>query len=161
MGLLKQLFAGKPVDFLSPMQGEIITLDNVRDEVFSSKAVGDGFAILPSDGKVYSPVDGVIEVLFPTLHAIGIKSVDRNLYLVHIGLDSVKLNGKGFKSFIEQGDQVKQGDLLIEFDIEEMKKNNVDMTSPIIVTNLNGRKFELLKTGTVESRENGLFRIIN
>ena len=86
MGLLDKLFVSKPTDFASPMQGEIITLNKVKDEVFSSKAVGDGFAIYPKDGKVYSPVDGVIEVLFPTFHAIGITAVDRNQYLVHIHL---------------------------------------------------------------------------
>lgn len=161
MGLLNKLFASKPVDFASPMQGEIITIDQVKDEVFSSKAVGDGFAILPKEGRVYSPVDGVIEVLFPTLHAVGIMATDRNQYLIHIGLDSVKLNGHGFKSYIKQGMTVKQGDLLIEFDIEQMIKNEVDITSPIIITNLNGRRFELIKTGDVQAKQNGLFRINN
>lgn len=161
MGLLDKLFVSKPTDFASPMQGEIITLNKVKDEVFSSKAVGDGFAIYPKDGKVYSPVDGVIEVLFPTFHAIGITAVDRNQYLVHIGLDSVKLNGQGFKSYIEQGSKVKQGDLLIEFDLDQMIKHEVDVTSPIIITNLNGRRFKLIKSGNVEAKEKGLFRINN
>lgn len=161
MGLLNKLFASKPVDFESPMKGEIISIEQVKDEVFSSKAVGDGFAILPKDGKVYAPVDGVIEVLFPTFHAIGLTATDRNQYLVHIGLDSVKLNGQGFKAYVEQGMNVKQGDLLIEFDVNEMVKHGVDITSPIIITNLNGRRFELIKSGNVEAKENGLFRINN
>lgn len=161
MGLLNKLFASKPVDFVSPMKGEIINIEQVKDEVFSSKAVGDGFAILPKDGKVYSPVNGVIEVLFPTLHAIGIIASDRNQYLIHIGLDSVKLNGQGFKSYVNQGMSVKQGDLLIEFNLEEMINHGVDITSPIIITNLNGRRFGLIKTGDIEAKENGLFRINN
>lgn len=161
MNFMNKLFAGKPVDFISPMRGTIISLDQVKDEVFASKSIGDGFAIIPEDGKVYAPVDGEIEVLFPTLHAIGIRAVDRNQYLIHIGLDSVKLQGQGFKSFIKQGAQVRQGDLLIEFEFENIKRHGIDLTSPVIITNLNGRKFELIKTGFSTEKEPDIFRIKN
>ena len=161
MNFVNKLFSGKPTDFISPMRGIIIPLDQVHDEVFASKSIGDGFAIIPEDGKVYAPVEGEIEVLFPTLHAIGIRAVDRNQYLIHIGLDSVKLQGQGFKSFVKQGAHVRQGDLLIEFELENMKNHGVDLTSPVIITNLNGRKFELIKTGFSAEKAPELFRIRN
>lgn len=161
MSFLKKIFKPKPVDFISPFRGEIIELQDVKDEVFASKSMGDGFAMIPEFGKVYSPVNGTIEVLFPTMHAIGIKSEDRNQYLVHIGLDTVKLKGEGFSCHVQQGDTVKQGQLLVEFDLEKIAEQNIDLTSPIIVTNLNGRTFELLKRGKIHEKEAEIFSIKN
>lgn len=119
----------------SPLEGKIIPIENVKDNVFAEKMMGDGIAIESTAGKVVAPFDGVIEVAFDTKHAIGLKSFDGCELLIHVGLDTVELNGKGFTSHIKKGDTVSKGDLLLEFDIAEIKKAGYDVTTPIIVTN--------------------------
>lgn len=119
----------------SPLSGEIKVLSEVNDEVFSSLTMGKGIAILPASGQVVSPVNGFVVTIFPTGHAIGVKSDDGAEILIHIGIDTVKLNGKFFNSEVKQGDKVKQGDILIKFDIEKITKAGYDLISPIIVTN--------------------------
>lgn len=124
------------VELLNPVKGEIIKLEDVPDDVFASKALGDGFAIKPVENKVYAPIDGEIAVLFPTKHAIAIKSDVGLELLVHIGIDTVNLNGEGFASHVNQGDKVKKGDLLLSFDmniVNEKAKSNI---SPIVITNM-------------------------
>ena len=111
------------------------------------------------DGNVYAPCDGEIVVLFPTGHAIGIKSVDRNEYLLHLGLETVNYKGEGFQTFVKVGDKVKQGDLLAKVDLDFFRINNVCMVSPIIVTNANQRKIKLLKSGEVEAKEKDILSI--
>lgn len=102
----------------SPIEGEVIELSNVEDKAFSSGVLGEGLAINPSSGKVFSPVDGVITALFPTKHALGITSDNGLEILIHIGIDTVELEGKGFIAHTKQDDRVKKGDLLIEFDVQ-------------------------------------------
>ena len=143
--MFRKLFKKKATDIVAPMQGTMLSLDQVNDPVFSERAMGDGFAIDFKQGNVYAPVDGEVVAVFPTHHAIGIKAQDRNEYLLHIGLDTVNFKGEGFKSHVETGQMIQKGDLLLEVDHEFFKKNHVDMISPVIVTNLNGRKVELLK----------------
>lgn len=119
----------------SPLEGKVIPIEEVKDNVFAEKVMGDGIAIEPSVGKVLAPFDGIVEVAFETKHAIGLKSFDGSELLIHVGLDTVELNGKNFTSHIKKGDQVSKGDLLLEFDISEIKKAGYDVTTPIIVTN--------------------------
>lgn len=119
----------------SPLEGNIIPIENVKDNVFAEKVMGDGIAIEPTIGKVVAPFDGIIEVAFETKHAIGLKSYDGCELLIHVGLDTVELNGSGFTSYIHKGDTVSKGDLLLEFDINAIKKAGYDVTTPIIVTN--------------------------
>ncbi len=119
----------------APSNGEIIALSDVKDEAFASESMGKGIAIIPSEGKIYSPVDGVILALFPTGHAIGLKSNDGAEILIHIGFDTVELKGKYFKQHVVQGAIVKKGDLLVEFDIVEIKKAGYDITTPMVITN--------------------------
>lgn len=158
--MFRNLFKKKATDLVSPMKGKLVSLDEVNDPVFKERAIGDGFAIDLIEGNVYSPVSGEIVALFPTNHAIGIKSEDRNEYLVHIGLETVGLKGEGFKSTLAQGDQVKEGELLVEVDHEFFKEKSIDMMSPVVVTNLNGRKVELLKDGeNVEVGTEDILRI--
>ncbi len=111
------------------------------------------------DGRVYAPVNGKIVALFPTGHAIGIKSNDRNEYLLHLGLDTVQFKGEGFKVYIEMDQEVKKGDLIAEVDCEFFKAKQVSMVCPILVTNANQRKIKLLKEGQVEAKEEGFLAI--
>lgn len=120
----------------SPIKGKIVKLENVLDEAFSSGAVGKGIAIEPSeDGKVFAPFDGVIETAFPTKHAIGLTSDKGVELLIHIGMDTVKLDGKHFTSHIEEGQKIKKGDLLMEFDTEKIKEEGYSVITPIVITN--------------------------
>lgn len=129
-----KIFVGqsKAVSFMSPMTGSIIPLSNVNDSVFAQETLGGGFAIIPTDNKVYSPFDGEIISLYPTKHAIGLKDKNNNEVLIHIGIDTVLLQGEGFVLHVAQGDQVKSGQLLLEFDEALMKSKNIDLTTPII-----------------------------
>lgn len=119
----------------SPLAGKVISLTEVPDEIFSQKMMGDGAAIIPSEGKLYSPVNGEILMVFDTLHAIAIKSEDGSEILIHVGLDTVQLGGKHFKSNIKQGDIVKKGQLLLEFDNDKIKKLGYNTITPVIITN--------------------------
>ena len=118
-----------------PINGQVVPLHTVVDPVFSSEALGKGVAILPSEGKVYAPVSGKVSVFFETGHAIGLISNNGAEILIHIGLDTVELKGKYFSPKVKQGEVVKAGDLLLEFDMEAITKANYDITTPIIVTN--------------------------
>ena len=157
--MFKNFFKPKPTNFISPFKGKLMTIEEVPDPVFSEKSMGDGFAMEMHDGNVYAPCDGEIVVLFPTGHAIGIKSVDRNEYLLHLGLETVNYKGEGFQTFVKVGDKVKQGDLLVKVDLDFFRTNNVCMVSPIIVTNANQRKIKLLKSGEVEAKEKDILSI--
>lgn len=128
---------GKQESLVSPLTGEIKPLSEVNDPVFSSEAMGKGIAIEPTIGKVVSPVDGVVTTIFPTGHAIGITSNKGAEILIHIGINTVELNGKYYSKQVNQGDKVKVGDLLVNFDIENIKKAGYPVTTPMIITNTN------------------------
>lgn len=119
----------------APMTGEVLKLSEINDQAFSSEALGKGLAINPTDGKVYSPVDGTITMLFRTNHAVGITSNKGVEILIHIGMDTVEIDGNGFLSHVKQGDKIKAGDLLIEVDLEKVKKSGYETITPILVTN--------------------------
>lgn len=126
------LFNKTNFKIVSPTEGKLKSITSVIDEVFASKALGDGFAIEPKEGVVYSPIVGVVSMIFPTLHAIGLKANNGAEILIHVGIDTVKLNGKGFKTFVREGQKIKIGDKLLEFDIEEIK-NKVPSTDVIVI----------------------------
>ena len=119
----------------SPLTGNLVALSDVPDEVFSSGVLGKGIAVEPTVGKVIAPADGEITTLFPTGHAVGIKTNNGAELLIHIGMDTVKMNGDGFKTHVQQGDKVKQGQLLIEFDIAKIKAAGYPVITPFVVTN--------------------------
>ena len=119
----------------SPLTGKIVPLDMVEDDVFSHRMLGDGTAIEPSEGKLYSPCDGTVETVFDTRHAVNIKGVDGCEILLHIGIDTVKLNGKYFTAHVNSGQTVKRGDLLLSFDMKGIKNEGYKLTSPIVVCN--------------------------
>jgi beta-glucoside PTS system EIICBA component len=128
--------AGK-VDLVSPMKGEIIPLEDIDDPVFSSAAMGKGVGIEPTEGFVFSPFNGKVATLFPTKHAIGLVSDDGVEVLIHIGLDTVQLEGKHFEAHVTTDTFVKKGDKLVTFDIQAIKDAGYKTTTPVIVTNTN------------------------
>ena len=119
----------------SPRNGTVIPLSEVPDAVFSSEMLGKGFGVEPSEGKAYAPVDGEVTTVFDTKHAIGLMSKHGVELLIHIGMDTVKLNGKGFDVKVKTGDQVKAGDLLAEFDMDLIKGEGYPVTTAVVVTN--------------------------
>lgn len=125
---------------VSPLNGEVKPLSEIKDEVFSSGAMGQGIAVEPSEGVLHAPADGKIALVFPTGHAVGINTTDGAEVLMHIGMDTVNLQGKGFKVLVEKGQEVKAGDPLVEFDIKEIKAAGYEVTTPIVVTN--SKKYE-------------------
>lgn len=122
----------------APVKGEAIKLEEVKDETFASGMLGKGMAIKPEEGALYAPCNGTISALFPTLHAIGLTDeTGRADVLIHIGMNTVELDGKGFEAFCKMGDHVKKGDLLIRFDLEGIKAKGYDVTTPVIISNTN------------------------
>ena len=120
---------------LTPAEGELIAMEQIPDETFASGVLGKGAAILPEEGKVYAPADGEITALFPTLHAIGMKTEEGAELLIHIGLDTVQLNGEGFEAHIQNGDRVEKGQLLISFDKELIEGKGYCLETPVLITN--------------------------
>lgn len=120
----------------SPVKGKTIPLSQVKDEAFASAAMGDGLAIFPAEGKIYAPLDGTAEAVFPTGHAVGLVTKEGREILIHIGIDTVQMDGKGFKAHVKQGGRVKKGDLLVEFDPELIQKEGYDPTVIYIITNM-------------------------
>jgi len=128
----------------SPLKGEVMILSNIKDEAFASGALGDGVAIEPIEGKLFAPASGTVSALFPTNHAIGIKTDQGAEILIHIGMDTVKLGGKHFSAHTSQGARVEKGQLLIEFDIKQIKAEGLPVTTPVVVTNY--KDFNMQKT---------------
>jgi len=129
-------FAGvKPETISSPLKGKVIPLAEVNEPLFATNTVGKGIAIEPAEGKVFSPVDGTVTTMFPTHHAIGITSKNGAEILIYVGIDTIKLKGQYFKDYVEQGDQVKQGDLLLEFDMEHIQQSGYELITPVVITN--------------------------
>lgn len=120
---------------LAPIKGEVKPIEESSDAAFASGALGKGVVILPEEGKVYAPVTGTVTVLFPSLHAIGITSDAGVELLIHIGINTVQLDGEGFTAHIKQGDQIKQGQLLVEFDMNKIKEAGYSLETPVLVTN--------------------------
>lgn len=119
----------------APMTGTVKDLSEVADEVFSSGMLGKGIAIEPTNGQVNSPVDGIITTVFPTKHAIGVTSDEGVEILIHIGIDTVEMNGEGFESFVKQNERVKKGDLMIRVDLDKIKAAGLSSITPVVVTN--------------------------
>ncbi|MGG2064603.1 glucose-specific PTS transporter subunit IIBC [Bacillus sp. S14(2024)] len=143
-----------------PIEGKILPITEVPDQVFSGKMMGDGFAIEPAEGTVVSPVNGEIVNVFPTKHAIGIQSEGGKEILIHFGIDTVKLNGEGFEALVSQGDKVTQGQPLLKVDIAFVKENAPSIITPIVFTNLQeGQKVEIKKQGNVKKGETSVIDI--
>ncbi len=119
----------------SPLNGMVINIKEVKDPAFSEEILGRGVAIIPAEGTLYAPCNGKISNLIDTFHAVGLTSDFGAEILMHIGFDTVKLKGKYFKAYVNEGDKVKKGDKLIEFDIEKIKDDGFDITTPVVICN--------------------------
>ncbi len=146
--------AGAVVELFAPIAGMLHPLSSAKDPVFAEGMMGQGVVIDPSEGKLYAPFDGQISLLFPTKHAIGLVSTEGTEVLIHIGIDTVQLDGKYFTSHVKQGDSVKKGQLLMEFDVEAIKEEGYEVQTPIIVTNSTDFQVDpLLEEAAVTSNE--------
>lgn len=138
---------------LSPLEGTAIPLSQVKDETFASGALGQGMAVIPERGQVTAPCDATVEMVFDTKHAIGLTSDSGAELLIHIGINTVELEGKYYTAHVKDGDQVKAGQLLISFDIEQIKAAGYDVTTPLIVTNSDDySEIRQLTEGTVNQK---------
>lgn len=143
----------KDVILESPVKGEVLPLTEVKDDVFSSGLVGDGIAIEPIEGNLTAPVAGEVTMIFETNHALGLKTDNGAELLLHIGIDTVKMEGIGFQSFVKQGERVEQGQLLITFDIDKIKNNGFEATVICVVTNNNFEVQSALDHGSISLKE--------
>ncbi|WP_210367620.1 glucose-specific PTS transporter subunit IIBC [Bacillus sp. REN3] len=151
---------GREETFVSPIKGEIKPITEVPDAVFSGKMMGDGFAILPSEGTIVSPVNGKIVNLFPTKHAIGILSDAGREILIHVGIDTVNLKGEGFETLVAENDTIVKGQPLLTVDLGYIEEHAASTMTPIVFTNLAGdEKVVIKKQGHVELEEEGIISI--
>lgn len=138
MGLFSKLFGkeekNQDLQLKSYMKGKVVDLSEVPDPVFSQKMMGDGFAIIPEEGKVVSPVKGEIIQVFPTKHAFGIKAENGTEILIHVGLETVAMKGEGFDALVSAGDRVEVGQALLNYDLEAVKQNAKDIITPCVIT---------------------------
>lgn len=147
----------QPDTVYSPLTGNAIALYNVNDPTFASGALGKGIAIVPSEGKVYAPFDGTLDLLYDTKHALGMTSNDGIELLVHVGLNTVELDGRYYTAYAKSGDAIKKGQLLLEFDLLKIQEAGYDITTPVIVTNAdNYNETAVLKTGRIKAAEKAI-----
>lgn len=137
----------KTTTLTAPFSGKVAPISEAPDEIFAQKMMGDGIVVFPTDNTLVSPIDGTVTMIFPTKHALGIKSDDGVELLIHVGLDTVKLEGKPFTLFVEEGQKVSQGDKLMEVDFELIKEAGCETATPVAITSKN--EFELTSTGEV------------
>jgi sugar PTS system EIIA component len=135
-------FKKSKLQMIAPVNGEIIPLEEVPDPVFSQKMMGEGIAIIPSGGNIHAPVNGTVILIAATKHAIGIRAVDGTEILIHIGLETVALNGEGFRVAVNSGDKISVGQLLIEVDWDYINNHGKSTVTPIVITNNDDRKKE-------------------
>lgn len=140
----------RSVTIVAPCDGEVIPLSEVPDQVFSGGMMGDGVGFIPRQSEIVAPFHGKVKALFPTKHAIGIESTDGVELLIHIGIDTVKLNGEGFESFVKVGDEVAEGQLLMKVDLEYLQQHAPSIVTPMIVTNLGERQIEVEDVKEIE-----------
>lgn len=131
------LFKKKKTEYLlgAPAKGKAVPLTEVNDPTFSEGMLGQGVAVIPSEGKIYAPIDGEVGMVFDTLHAVSLTADCGAEVLIHVGLDTVKMNGYGFVGHVQAGDKVKKGDLLLEVDLEKVKAAGYDTITPMLICN--------------------------
>lgn len=137
------LFKSKSKEINTPVNGEVVDLKEVSDPVFSDKMMGEGFAAKPSDGKICAPIKGTVKSVFPSLHALTLEAEDGLDILIHIGLDTVELNGNGFSSSISEGQKVKAGDPLVQVDLGFLAENKKDDIVIVVFPEMKDKKVEV------------------
>lgn len=147
-------------EIISLVNGELMDISQVPDEVFSTRLMGDGFAIKSNDGEIYSPVNGTVGVVFPTKHAVIIESENGREVLIHLGIETVKLEGKGFDVFVEVGQKVKAGDKIVKMDLDYIEKNATSTISPVVFTNLEPDEKISIKEGPIKAKEKNRVSIV-
>lgn len=152
----------KELVLYAPAAGKAIPLEQVPDPVFAEKMMGDGTAIEPSEGMLYAPADGRIEQVFPTGHAVGIKTENGAEILLHIGLETVGMKGEGFEALVKTGDQVKKGQKLIAFDLGLIEEKAKSTVIPMILTNMEAAETvtRSQESGTVSAGETEIMRVV-
>ena len=135
-GLFKKKQPNDQDPMLVPLKGKVVNLEAVPDPVFAEKMMGDGFAIDPADGTIVSPIDGEVITIFPTKHAISLKSKQGREILIHVGLETVQLNGEGFTPLVMDGQKIKKGQELLKVNFDAIKEKVPSILTPIIFTNL-------------------------
>lgn len=147
-------FTKNEIKIYSPMKGEIVAIENVPDETFADKVMGDGVAVLPDDSIVRAPEAGTISFVAETKHAFGISTKSGLELLIHIGIDTVKLDGKGFELLVEEEQEVKAGDPIIKMDLEYLKANAPSIVSPVICTELEDEdELKVVAKGSVDFKD--------
>lgn len=165
MSFLKKLFKGNNEEVqkekIVPLtNGELVNISQVPDEVFSSKMMGDGFAMKTTDGIILSPVEGTIVTVFPTKHAVAINSIDGREVLIHLGVDTVNLKGEGFETFVEENQKVKVGDKLVKMDVDFIEKNAKSSMPIVVFTNLAEDESVKLVEGNAKAGELNRIEIV-
>ena len=151
------LFGKKKNIFASPFTGTLCSISETPDEAFAEKMNGDGFMVQPADGDVYAPADSTVNFVFETKHALGLTAADGMEYLLHIGIDTVNLQGKGFTVFVSEGQAVKKGDKLMTFDTAYVKANASSDACLCVFTDLpEDKAVALLKTGNIQALEDAV-----
>lgn len=145
--------AGNGGPISSPLEGTLIPLTEVKDEVFSAGVLGEGMAVIPENGELYAPADATIDTVFDSKHAISMVCDNGAELLLHVGLETVKLNGKHFEPQVKNGDKVKAGQLIMKFDIEALKEEGFDVVTPVVITNADDYDFKQSETGSVKTGE--------
>ena len=158
MGLFDKLFGSKEnktveVEIYAPLSGEIVNIEDVPDVVFSEKIVGDGIAIRPTGSKIVAPVDGVIGKIFETNHAFSMESKEGVELFVHFGIDTVELKGEGFTRIAQEGQSVKRGDTVIEFDLATLESKAKSVLTPVVISNMDEISSIEKKSGEVIAGE--------
>ena len=158
MGLFDKLFGSKEnksveVEIYAPISGEIVNIEDVPDVVFSEKIVGDGVAVRPIGNKIVAPVDGVIGKIFETNHAFSMESKEGVELFVHFGIDTVELKGEGFTRIAQEGQSVKRGDTVIEFDLAQSESKAQSVLTPIVISNMDEISCIVKKSGEVVAGE--------
>lgn len=159
MGLLGKIFGNNghhktgKVDYVAVATGTLMSVTASADPVFAQKMMGDGYLIIPSEDTIVAPVAGTIKTIFPTLHAITILADNGDEVVIHVGLDTVKLQGDGFQVFVKEGDHVEVGDHLLEVDFASIKDKVPSIGIPVVVTNIGMRRVKLVKKALVQAND--------
>lgn len=150
----------KEEDFVSPVTGKVISIENVKDPTFAGKLLGDGFAVVPSNGIIKAPADGKVESVYDTGHAVGITTKKGTEFMIHVGIDTVELAGEGFEILVSNGQKVKQGDALIQVDLETLKRKQKDPTVMVIFTG-GGQVLEVASESPVQACKEQVCKVIS